>query len=314
MGGQKMANRSSRHKEKSPKKWWKITLVVLLVLVLGVGGYAYSIYHNAKQTVNKKMYETVESIDHVIGKKKLKETKQVNILLLGIDTETGDRGRSDAIMVLSLKPKTNSMQMISIPRDTRTEIIGRGHEDKINHAYAFGGADMSIATVENLLDMDFDFFVSMNMSGLKELVDQLGGITVNNEIEWQDGKYNFTKGPTDMDGDKAMSFVRMRKQDPEGDFGRTKRQRKVIEGIIDKGASIASIPKISGTIDILGNNMDTNLDFDDMKKLLSGYSNTRKNMDNYQMSGTGTTIDGIYYLIVPDEEVEKVKQMIAEDT
>ncbi len=308
-----MANRSSRHKGKSPKKWWKITLIVLLVLVLGVGGYAYSIYHNAKQTVNKKMFETVESIDHTIGKKKLKETKPLNILLLGIDTETGDKGRSDAIMVLSLKPKTNSMQLISIPRDTRTEIVGRGHEDKINHAYAFGGADMSIATVENLLDMDFDFFVSMNMSGLKELVDQLGGITVNNEIEWQDGKYSFTKGPTDMDGDKAMSFVRMRKQDPEGDFGRTKRQRKVIEGIIDKGASIASIPKISGTIDILGNNMDTNLDFDDMKKLLSGYSNTRSNMENYQMSGSGTTIDGIYYLIVPDEEIEKVKQMIAED-
>lgn len=312
-GGQQMTNRSSRHKEKSPKKWWKITLIVLLVLVLGVGGYAYSIYHNAKQTVNKKMFETVESIDHTIGKKKLKETKPLNILLLGIDTETGDKGRSDAIMVLSLKPKTNTMQLISIPRDTRTEIVGRGHEDKINHAYAFGGSDMSIATVENLLDMDFDFFVSMNMSGLKELVDQLGGITVNNEIEWQDGKYSFTKGPTDMDGDKAMSFVRMRKQDPEGDFGRTKRQRKVIEGIIDKGASIASIPKISGTIDILGNNMDTNLDFDDMKKLLSGYSNTRNNMENYQMSGSGTTIDGIYYLIVPDEEIEKVKQMIAED-
>src|SRR5699024_11710934 len=126
MGGQKMANRSSRYKEKSPKKWWKITLVVLLVLVLGVGSYAYSIYHNAKQTVNKKMYETVESIDHVIGKKKLKETKPLNILLLGIDTETGDKGRSDAIMVLSLKPKTNSMQLISIPRDTRTEIVGRG--------------------------------------------------------------------------------------------------------------------------------------------------------------------------------------------
>src|SRR5690625_5671711 len=87
MGGQKMANRSSRHKEKSPKKWWKITLVVLLELVLAVGSYAYSIYHNAKQTVNKKMYETVESINHVIGKKNLKETKQVNILLLAIRSE-----------------------------------------------------------------------------------------------------------------------------------------------------------------------------------------------------------------------------------
>lgn len=309
-----MSERSRRHKKKSSKKWWKIVLIIFLVLILGVGGYAYSIYNNAKQTVNKKMYETVDSIDHKIGKKKLKETKAVNILLLGIDTEEGDKGRSDAIMILSLKPKTNEMQLISIPRDTRTEIVGRGTEDKINHAYAFGGADMSIDTVENFLDMDFDFFVSMNMSGLSELVDQLGGVTVNNEIDWQDGGYTFTKGPTDLDGDKAMRFVRMRKQDPEGDFGRTKRQRKVIEGIIDKGASIASITKISGLIDILGKNMDTNLDFDDMKKLLADYKGTRKNVENYQMNGSGTTIDGVYYLIVPDEEVQKVKQMIADDT
>src|SRR5690625_2157643 len=105
-----MTNRSSRHKKKSTKKWSKITLIVLLVLVMGVGRYDYSIYHNDKQTVNKKMFETVESIDHTIGKKKLKETKPLSILLLGIDTETGDKGRSDAIMVLSLKPKTNSMQ------------------------------------------------------------------------------------------------------------------------------------------------------------------------------------------------------------
>src|SRR5690625_6114048 len=114
------------------------------------------------------MLEPVESIEHTIGKKKLKETKPLNITLLGIDTETGDKGRSDAIMVLSLKPKTNSMQLISISRDTRTEIVGRSHEDKINHAYAFGGADMSIAIIENIFDIDFDLFVSMNMNGIIE--------------------------------------------------------------------------------------------------------------------------------------------------
>lgn len=308
-----MAERSSRHKDKPRRKWLKITLISLLVLILGVGGYAYSIFHNAKQTVNKKMFEPVQSIDHDVGKRKIKDNKPLNILLLGIDTETGDKGRSDAIMVLSLKPNTNTMKLISIPRDTRTEIVGKGFSDKINHAYAFGGANMAIETVENFLDMDFDYYVRMNMSGLKELVDQLGGITVNNEIEWTDKNYTFTKGPISLDGDKAMSFVRMRKQDPAGDFGRTKRQRKVIEGIIDKGASVGSITKISGTIDILGNNMETNLDFDDMTKLLTGYSNTRKNVESYQVQGSGTTIDQIYYLVVSDEEIAKVKQMIASD-
>lgn len=309
-----MANRSSRHKEKSPKKWWKITLIVLLILVLGVGGYLFSIYNNAKQTVNEKMYESVDSIDHTIGKKKIKDNDPLNILLLGIDVETGSAGRSDAIIVLSIKPKSNSIDMISIPRDTRTEIVGRGHDDKINHAYAFGGADMAIATVENLLDMDFDFFVSMNMSGLEELVDQLGGVTVNNEIEWQEGRYHFTKGPTELDGEKALRFVRMRKKDPEGDFGRTKRQRKVIEGIVDKGASLGSITKFNGLIDTMGSNMDTNLDFDDMKTLATDYSSTRHNIKEHQLSGSGTTIDGIYYLQIPDEEIEKAKQIIRSES
>src|SRR5699024_11396613 len=115
-----------------------------------------------------------------------------------------------------------------------------------------------VARVENLLNIEMGYYVSMNMEGLKELVDELGTITVNKESEWNDGTYNIKKGPIEMDGTQTMHFVRMRKQAPEGDFGRTKRQRKVILGIIDRGATVGSIPKINGTIDILGNNMTTN--------------------------------------------------------
>jgi LCP family protein required for cell wall assembly len=299
-------------KRKSRKLWLKIPLIILLLLALGIGGYAFSVYNNAKKTVNQKMHDPVDSIDLDLTKKKIKAKKPLNILLMGIDTEENDKGRSDALMVLSLDPKHDAMQLVSIPRDTRTEIAGKGTVDKINHAYAFGGADMTVATVENFLDVEMDYYVRMNMTGLNELIDELGGITVNNEIEWNDGKYEFKQGTTALDGEKAMHFVRMRKQDPEGDFGRTKRQRKVIAGIIDKGASVGSVTKVSNLIDILGNNMATNLDFEDMKKLMSGYRDTRKDITNYQMAGNGTNIDGIYYLLVPDEEVQKVHNMIEE--
>lgn len=299
-------------KKKSKKLWLKIPLIVILLLVLGTGVYAFSVYNNAKKTVNDKMHNPVGSIDLDLTKKKVKATEPLNILLMGIDTEESDKGRSDALMVLSLDPKQNTMQLVSIPRDTRTEIVGKGKEDKINHSYAFGGADMTVATVENFLDVEMDYYVSMNMSGMKELVDQLGGITVNNDIAWEDNGYKFKEGPTDLDGDKAMRFVRMRKKDPDGDFGRTTRQRKVIQGIVDKGATVGSINKVNGLIDILGDNMATNLAFDDMKKLMSGYKDTRKNFTDYQMKGEGTNIDGIYYLIVTDEEIEKVHGMIKE--
>ncbi|MEC5423219.1 LCP family protein [Virgibacillus sp. C22-A2] len=305
--------RMKRTDRKKPKRLWlKVPLIIILLLALGGGSYAFFVYNNAKQTVNDKMHEPVESIDDEVVKGKTKAQEPLNILLLGIDARSSESGRSDALMILSLNPKNDSMQLISIPRDTRTQIVGKGFEDKINHAYAFGGTGMSIASVENFLDIELDYYVRMNMDGLEELVNELGTITVNNEIAWNDGKYDFDLGPVEMDGDKTMHFVRMRKQDPNGDFGRTTRQRQVVEGIVKRGASIGSITKIDSMIDILGNNMATSMDFDDMKKLLSGYKDTRKNFISYQMTGKGTTIDGIYYLVVPEEEIEKVNGMIGE--
>jgi len=298
-------------RKKGSKKWWILTpLIIVAVIILAVGGYVWSIVNNVEDTFNTKMHTPVESIDKEKVRQKTKDAERLNILLLGVDQRGNDSGRSDALMVLTLKPESDEMQIVSIPRDTRTTIIGRGTEDKINHAYAFGGADMSIQTVENFLDIELDYFVRINMEGLKELVDEIGTITIDNEIEWNDGTYNFTKGPIEMDGDKTLAYVRMRKQDSAGDFGRTERQRKVIQAMINEGASIANVTKIHEVIDIMGNNMSTSLDFDDTKALLNGYMDTRKNTTSYQVKGSGTTIGGIYYYIVPDEEVTKVRDMI----
>lgn len=307
-----MESRASRRK-KPMKLWLKIFLIALTALVLGVGAYAYSIYYKAQKTVEDKMHEPIDAIDTGLAKQKLADTERINVLLLGIDSVEGESGRSDAVMILSLHPKTDDMKLISIPRDTRVPIIGKGKDDKINHAYAFGGNKMAIDTVEDFLGIDLDYYISINMSGFKELVDQLGGITVYNDIAWQEGKYNFNFGPINMDGDQTMAFVRMRKKDPAGDFGRTKRQRQVIQGIINKGASVGSVTKIHGVIDILGKNLATNMDFADMKSLLTNYRDTRKNFGDYQVQGKGTTINGIYYYIVENDEVVKVREMITEE-
>lgn len=302
-----------RSDRKKPRRLWlKIPLIIIVVLVLGIGGYAYSIYHNTKKTVNDRMHDPVETIDTDLTKKKLNATERLNVLLLGIDAEEDQNGRSDAIMIMQLDPKTDEMKIVSIPRDARTEIIGKGFQDKINHAYAFGGADMSIATVENFLDIDIDYYVSINMDGLVELVDELGTITVSNDIAWTDKSFDFPEGIVEMNGDKTKAYVRMRKKDPSGDFGRTTRHRKVIEGILHEGASVGSVPKFSGMVDILGNNMTTNMDFEDMKKLFAGYKDTRRNVTEYMVDGEGQTIDGIYYLIVPDEEVQKAHDLLTQ--
>lgn len=303
-----------RERKKSKKLWLKIPLIIILVIVLGIGGYAFSVYQNAKKTVNDRMHDPVETIDTELTKKKLQDTEKINILLLGIDSEGegNQQGRSDAMMVMRLDPEKDAISIVSIPRDARTEIVGRDMQDKINHAFAFGGAAMSVATVENFLDIELDYYVNINMNGLVELVDALGTITIHNDIAWTDKGYDFPEGKIEMDGAKTKSFVRMRKKDPVGDFGRTQRQRKVIEGIINEGAQVGSVPKFSSMMDILGDNMNTNMDFDDMKVLFNSYRDTRRSITEHMIEGSGQTIDGIYYLIVPDDEVQKAHDILTE--
>src|SRR5699024_3710179 len=300
-------------RNRGKKRIFKVILLFILLLIVGVGIYGFSLYNKAKSTVNDRMHEQIESIDTSLAKDKLKNKERLYILLLGIDAEEGEKGRSDALIVLSLDPKTDAMKIVSIPRDTRTEIVGKGIEDKINHAYSFGSEDMAVATVESFLNMELDYYVSMNMDGFQELVDELGTITVNNDFAWGDESYQFPEGEVSMDGEKAMHYVRMRKQDPEGDFGRNKRQRQVIEGIINEGASVASVTKVGTVVDVLGDNVRTNLDFEDMKALLANYRDTRKRTGEYQVQGTGTSIDGIYYYVVDEAERQKVKQLLEEN-
>ncbi|GAA0592009.1 transcription antiterminator LytR [Virgibacillus siamensis] len=306
-----MVTRQEKHKPKR-KKWLWITLSVLLVLIIGGCAYAYSIYQNVKSTVDNELHKPVEGIDVNVSKKKVEDKEPINILLLGVDERQHDKGRSDTMIVMTLDPDNNQMQLVSIPRDTRTMIVGKGFQDKINHAYAFGGSEMSVATVENFLDIDLDYYVRMNMEGLAQLVNSVGGITVNNDQQFSQGGYTFDTGQLQLNGDQALAYVRMRKGDPQGDIGRNQRQRQVIEGVIDKGAGLNVVGQIDNIMNVLGDNMVTNMQFEDMRNLAMNYRSARKNISTYQMVGNGTRIDDIYYMIMPEEEVAKAHKMITE--
>src|SRR5690625_2574381 len=97
--------RADRNKRK--KRWPKVVLIILALFVVGIGAYVFSIYQNTKSTINDDMHEPVTTIDTTLTKKKIKAKEPLNILLLGIDAEKGERGRSDALMVLTLQPKTD---------------------------------------------------------------------------------------------------------------------------------------------------------------------------------------------------------------
>ncbi|SNZ02631.1 transcriptional attenuator, LytR family [Terribacillus aidingensis] len=293
----------------------KYILLILFVLLIGAGSFFFLTARDVKQTIDSIQKDSAV-IDEGVTSEKIKNKERINILLLGIDEREFDSGRSDAMLLMSLDPNTESLDLVSIPRDTRTEIVGHHTIDKINHAYAFGGVDMAVETVEELLNTDIDYFVEINMQGLADLVDAVDGVTVNNDLDWYDEgfykkDYHYKKGQINLNGDQALGYTRMRHLDPDGDFGRNSRQRQVIEAILNKGANIKSVSKIDDLLDVLGKNVQTNINLASMRHLFTDYRNVRNSIQEHEIRGQGTKIDGIYYLIVPEDEIAAVHKSIS---
>jgi LCP family protein required for cell wall assembly len=297
-----MVEQQTRSSKKS-RKWLWITLSIVGVISIAIAAYVYSIYNSVEQAANK-MYEqpTREKSEKRVKQVEIVDQEPISVLIMGVDERANDRGRSDTLIVMTVNPEKQSMQMVSIPRDTRTEIIGRGFDDKINHSYAFGGTDMALATVENFLDIPIDYYIKVNMESFKDIVDTVGGVTVNNPFQFTYEGSTFNQGELNLNGVEALKYSRMRYDDPRGDFGRQDRQKQVILGIIQKGASFSSLTKFDDVLDVLGTNVKTNLSFDQMVDIQANYKDARHNLEQFQVSGSGTKINGIYYFIVPEQE------------
>ncbi len=136
-------------------KWLKIFSVLFLLVVGGAGGYGWYLYSSMKETASQ-IYEPKEQKKSDLREEEVSVHRQdpISILILGVDERKGDKGRSDTMVILTVNPRTDSSLMFNIPRDTRTEIAGRGTQDKINHAYAFGGVPMAVETVESMARPD----------------------------------------------------------------------------------------------------------------------------------------------------------------
>lgn len=292
--------------QKKKRIWPRVTGIILLLLLIGIGVYGYTVYKSVKDTVQT-MHEPVKHESKRTEPVALTKKQPFSVLMLGVDERAGDSGRSDTIIVLTVNPNTNSVKMLSIPRDTRTTIIGKGTEDKINHAYAFGGVEMSMNTVENFLDIPIDYYMKINMQGFKDIVDAVGGVTVQNNLDFSQDKYHFPVGEVTLDGDKALSFSRMRHQDPNGDFGREARQRQIIQAILHKGASISSLTNYNTILGAIGKNVKTNLTFDQMVEIQKNYKDAANNIEQMKISGNGTMINNIYYLVISPQEQQRVQ-------
>ncbi|WP_446454278.1 LCP family glycopolymer transferase [Tuanshanicoccus yangjingiae] len=288
----------------------KIFVLMLFIIILIAGGLLFKLYRDAK-SLSQNVFTEKPQTQQVISdtSAKVSEVKPISILLLGIDTgEFGriEQGRSDVIMVATLNPKTKQTTLVSIPRDSYTKIIGHDTEDKINHAYAFGGKAMAVNTVQALLDIPIDYTFSINMQGFEDIVDAVGGITITPTSTFTQDGYEFNEGqPVQMNGAMALAYTRNR-ADAEGDYGRQGRQRQLLQAIVQAALGMNLVTKYQEILQTLNGNLSTDMPFDEMIKVMQKYGDALQSLNTIQLSGTGELRDDIYYEMLDKTQLSEV--------
>lgn len=294
---------------------------LLAVTTIGLGAYGLTILNQSTNSLSK-TYKGIGDENNVIA-----ENRPMTILLMGVDTGSGSRedqwvGNSDTMILVTVNPQTRETTIMSLERDILTNITQDGEtvQAKLNAAYAQGGAELAIKTIQDLMNIHIDRYAMINMKGLVQLVDKVGGITVNNpfdfDISIEENEPEYTAkippGRQEIDGEQALVYSRMRYQDPEGDYGRQKRQREVIEKIIKKVLTLDGLSNYQGIIEAVSDNMQTNVSLDTNSLMqLMGYRDALKNIRMEQLKGEDATLaDGGSYQIVTSEHLLKMQNIL----
>jgi LCP family protein required for cell wall assembly len=261
------------------------------------------------------------------------EKDNISILFIGTDERQDKKevpDRSDALILGTFNKEKNSIKLVSIPRDSRVDIIDpTGEEeyglDKITHAHAFGdaqgdkGVDFTVATIENLFNVPVDYYVKLNFEAFIRIINELDGITVDvpvrlvtQDSQGNDGAITIEPGKQTLNGEEALAFVRNRKSSGSGgDLGRGQRQMDVIKAIIEKSTSISSITKYDNMIEALKGNLSTNLTLGNVAAL-KGYTRSINDIETLQLKGYDDRVSGTYYYIPNEESLEHISGTLQE--
>lgn len=236
-----------------------------------------------------------------------------NVYISGIDTygSVTTKSRSDVNMIATINPNTHQIVLTSIPRDFYIpQTCQAGAEDKLTHTGIFG-VDCTVSSVEQFLGIDINYYARVNFTSLIDIVDALGGITVENPVAFKasDGTYFFEAGNVYMDGAKALRFARERYNLAGGDRDRGKNQMRVLTAMINKAISPAIITNYTSIMNAVGGSFQTNMSAGEISSLInmqlsemSGWS-----IEQQALNGSGATLyspaNGFYsYMMVPDME------------
>ncbi|WP_373230347.1 LCP family protein [Cohnella sp.] len=240
-----------------------------------------------------------------------------SMLLMGVDARAEERGRSDTLIYTVVRPLDGKVLMLSIPRDTYADIVGKDTKDKIAHAYAYGGPEMAVNSVEALLDSKVDHYASIDFQGFVKVVDTLGGIVlpigkdiVNDDADHE--KFVVKANQDSYDGVDALNYVRYR-EDAGGDVSRTERNRVFLEALMSKSSSMKQWTKIPDILDIVGDNFTTDLRLESMSGLAKNFLQNGQEIKSYTLKGEGkrTGSNNLWYFVADEEDLTAVRVTIA---
>jgi polyisoprenyl-teichoic acid--peptidoglycan teichoic acid transferase len=280
--------------------------IISAVIIAGIGATSYG-------------YFIVQKLSNgEVNTKKVDVNRPINVLLLGVDagnyeakSENKNRRRSDTIMVVHYNPETKKPYILSIPRDTKVSI--NDDSEKINVAHAIGGHEKTIEAVEELLDIDINYYAKIDYKGFRECIDAIGGVDVvipqDMDYDAYDISIHFKKGETvHLDGEKAEQFVRWRKNNngegyAMGDIGRIATQQEFILKVIEKLKTPTGMLKIVPLMNTATEYVETNIP----SKAMLSYAFKLKdieasNIEKRVLEGEPKYIGGISYYIYSREK------------
>lgn len=294
-----METRRSRRHSSSPNQpnqpphiVAKLIGLLVVALLFTAGAYGLRLFSQAKYALSN-TYSSTKATST-----KIRNKQPFSVLLLGVDTGADgriDKGQSDTIIVATVNPAKKKTTLTSIPRDTVAQMIGtkQFNMQKINAAYNIGGSDMAINTVSKLINVPISYYLTINMGALEKVVNAVGGVDVQVPFSFTSSKtggQHFTKGKMHLNGSMALAYSRMRYEDPQGDYGRQKRQQQVIKAILRKAVSLHSLSNFTSLLNTISANIKTNMTFNDMVSVFQNYRAAAGTIKTGHLQGTSALV------------------------
>ena len=265
--------------------WKYISLIIFLVII----GVTMAFLWN-------------DELSQISSEGPFKDNK-VNILAVGYDADVNGPSRADTIILISIDVDTNEAGLIFLPRDTYIKSQKRNFT-KLNSSHVYGGIELTQETIEDMLEVDIDYYLETDFKGFERIIDRLGGVNVKvsehlNYVDKAGGLYiNIPAGQQNLNGKEALQYVRFR--DERGDIGRIERQQKFVDAVFAKVLSPAIITKIPGIIKEVNDAINTNIPVTDITPFLNTAKEINLNqIETKMLPGEPKYINGISYW-VPD--------------